>query len=483
LPTTQQANEEISKVLPKYATEHRPEDYWTETALTELPLIAATGGLSSASAFGKSVLSSLGRLGGSEVGRIAGGRLGQVLGDREIGEAVGGIAGGAAGSLGTHALLNRPSKVLPSKILEAEKSAFEAEKSANLAEKTKEYHRAAREVPIEKRKFETAKNNKIKTVSKEITGYENKIKELEKSRKPLYDKATKLEGKSLGSANKLIDTANKISKDIKIGVAPEDRIAIGEHIKSLKKIIKKGELSLSDAKRLKINLNDQKYNYQKSPGFKHYTGELVEGLKEFISENGTPEHNAQWKKAEAAHIEFNNLKKEKSNFVKEKHQEIRDIKQEKLSPEREHFLKIDAQNAKKQLEEVRKGTYEKLLKSNNAQDKILKAIEGSNKGKSFDYGKAGLGAFLGYVGGFGKIGTAIGGLAGKLFDTASNEYRIAQDVIKNHPEIFNEYKSLIKDAVKNDAPKIAKSISEIGQKIEKYNPVQEERKGRFKIVD
>lgn len=68
LPTTQEANQELATFLPKYMTEHRPEDYWTQFALTQAPLLAAGGAFKSLPALAKGIGETLGVLGGSELG-------------------------------------------------------------------------------------------------------------------------------------------------------------------------------------------------------------------------------------------------------------------------------------------------------------------------------------------------------------------------------------------------------------------------------
>lgn len=453
LPTRKQAHEEISQVLPKYFTEQRSGDEPAEFLSSELPFIAAGGGFKSAGNLGRSLLSSLGILGGSEVGSSIGGNIGESFGDREIGELVGGYAGAKGGSKASQFLSNRPSKVIGPKIEKRERDAFDYQQQEKL-----------KEVTGAKKKFEQTKLGQIDTSKKEIASYKNKIKNIEAARKPLYEEAARLQGNSKGSAKKIRNVINEVGQELTKGISSSDASAITHNLNSIDNAIQNGNLSVKDATTIQKNLNDQIYNRGVSNSFKRQMNKVVRSLNDHIKEYGSKEHSEVWEKAEGLHRQLKELQKGEKDFIKNKQQDIRDIKQEKyhLSPQEYN----DA------VRTIGKETYEDVLKSKDSQNSIIDAIE-SIKPSASKYGLGGLGAILGYFG-FGKKGALLLGTAGKLASTAAKEIRVARKAMKKHPELLREYANLIRDASKMDKNKLLNQVNNLGSQIEKEDIKQED---------
>ncbi len=246
LPSTQQAHKEISAVLPEYMTQHRPEDWPAEFALTELPLIAATGGFKSIPAFGRSALQSLGILGGSQLGENIGGTVGEKIGFPNLGRVGGAVAGGHLGGMAARAITPGKTNIVPTKAMAPEKI----------------------------------------------------IEELREQQRPNYEAAIALEGNKAGNATKLINILNDVNEDIGLGMAKSDQNYVRELIKDLDSASINGKMTLAQAKTAKRNINDQLYEHTVSSPVKKQLTKIVGGLNEFIAENGSPEHNKFWQQAE-----------------------------------------------------------------------------------------------------------------------------------------------------------------------------------------
>ena len=258
LPSMEQANKEISQILPEYMTQHRPEDWPAEFALTELPLIAATGGLKSFPAFGRSALQSLGILGGSQLGATAGEALGEQVGMPNLGRVGGALGGGYLGGLGARAAIPTKSSLLPTKVMAPERI----------------------------------------------------IEDLRIQQKPNYDAAVALEGNKTGNAAKFINTLNNVYEDIGLGMAKSDQTYLRDMIKDIDNAISVGKMTLAQAKTAKRNINDQLYEHTVSNPVKKQLTKLIGGLNEFIIENGSPEHNKFWQAAEQNTIDIKKFEKQ-----------------------------------------------------------------------------------------------------------------------------------------------------------------------------
>ena len=246
LPSTQQANKEISAILPEYMTQHKQEDWPAEYALTELPLIALTGGFKSLPAFGRSALQSLGILGGSQLGEEVGGTIGEQIGFPNLGRIGGAVAGGHLGGMAARAITPGKTNIVPTKAIAPEKI----------------------------------------------------IEDLREQQRPNYEAAVILEGNKSGNASKFINILNDVNEDIGLGMSKSDQSYVRELIKDLDNAVSSGEMTLAQAKTAKRNINDQLYEHTVSNPVKKQLTKLVGGLNEFIMENGSPEHNKFWQQAE-----------------------------------------------------------------------------------------------------------------------------------------------------------------------------------------
>jgi hypothetical protein len=392
LPTTSEANEELSTFLPKTMTEHKPEDYWTQFALTQAPFLAAGGAFKSAPAFAKSLTSTLGMLGGSELGSAAGGAIGNALGDEELGATLGGFAGGAAGGHGVNKAItlakNRPSKYFPEKI-----------------------------------------QGKLQS---DIVEYRNKINTLDTQRTENYKKAKGLESAKKGSAKPLRKQINEIYSEME-GVHPTDKKLIRENIRELDNSLASGELSLTSAKRIQKNFNDQIYNRDASRTFKRYMGEITNTLNKFIEEVGGEEHSKPWKEAEAQTRELKKLQRNEKDFIREKKIEMRENKAH-FEPE----------------------------------------TSVANK-----WGLAGLASVLGNAVGGHKIGAIVGGLT-KAGQTLAEEIKFSREVMRNHPEIHQEFKTFIKEADKLPKAEVLRRLDILGNNIKQAQEKDNEKEYKKK---
>lgn len=492
LQTSNLPSEDLSKFLLPEGTSNSA---LSEFVIDELPFILASGGFRSFPALAQSAATSLGIHGGSKLGSSVGGAIGQALGDEERGQILGGLAGGIGGSALTHGAINRPSRELAPKLQAAEQAAFEQGKAGRLAQvgeefaprfkdQAKAFKEATLALPREKSAFQKAQKNAINIVRSEVTNYKNKIKDLNDSRKVFYDNASKLEGKTKANADSIIKTVKDVRKELPKGISLGDRRSISSNLNSLSKAIKKGELSVSNAKKFQKNFNDQIYNFGSSNSFKRQMNEVTQSLNEFIRNNGTPEHNVNWQKAEQATRELKALEKNERAFNKQKNQEIRDINKEKFSPEKEVLLKGTQKEAQQALKLTRdeynratkaigKENYEDFIKSQQKQETAANVLGSFIDKLPSKYGPAGIGAALGYMG-FDKLGALSGGLLGKfagaLTGKLGNEINIVKEAFNKNPKLFDEWAKLIIDSTKQDASKIAFRANNLVKKLEKEIP-------------
>jgi hypothetical protein len=455
LPTTEQAGQEAQTILPEYLTEHKPEDYWAEFTLTELPLIAATGGLSSLPNFLKSVAVSGAALLGGKAGGAAGAEIGKQIGDEEVGQTIGSLTGGFGGVLGAKKLA-RPSQTLIPKIKEQERSVLQNALSTS-----------SNQLLNEQEAFKKFKQGKINTVKNDIKTYNDRIKELDKLRKPLYEEATLLQGNLKGNTADLLDQLKESKKDVKKGVLGKDQALINSNIRKLEKFakLKKG-MKLADAKIFQKNFNDQIYNRDASLSFKRNMAPIVNKLNEFIENTGGAEHSSAWTQAEEATREIKSLERGKKDFLKSSQESIRDINKQEFSPLREETLKREHTAAKNALKDFDKKTYNDLVSDLTTQNKLgnfINTIESNSPGK---YGLAGLGITLGYLTG-GKLGGALGATIGKLASTINKEIQVTAAVMQSHPELLKEFTDAVQAAIKENTPKVLKNLASVNSKIKK----------------
>lgn len=494
LPTMQEANQEISQVLPKYYTESRPEDFWPEFALTTIPLMGKNA-LTSLPGLAKGGLQALTILGGAEAGKAIGGSIGEQFGDEELGQLVGGLGGG----IGAHKLagkvVHRPSS-LTEKVGAKEKNLFEQGKLARLAQAEQEYGpkiaqlekdriKATLAVPKQKSAFDSVKKDSINDLRSDITNYKHSIDTLDKSRNANYKKAAELEKSKIGPTKDLMEKLKQVSDNMEHGVDMADQKLLNDNLGQLRHKAQKGELPLSIAKQFQKNFNDQIYNYNMSRNFKKYMGEVTQSLNEFIEQTGGPEHSKYWKQAEQETRQLKQLQRGQKDFIKEKNEVIRDILKEKFSPEKETVLKNDIKEAttllkgtQKEFSEIKnaigKETFEDLIKSqqksNKITDFITEQIGSTPADKASKYGLAGLVSIGGYILGGGKAGSLIAGALVQGGKTLLDEMRTAREVMKNHPEIYKEYINLLKDYEKLPKVTVARHLTDIGKKIEEDVP-------------
>ena len=292
-PTSQQAHEETSAILPQYMTENKPGDEWPQFAAKELALGAATGGLGRPLAF---LASSLGGLAGGYLGSEAGGAIGKELGDEEVGRALGGLGGGFAGSMGTQVGVKklRPSKALP-------------------------------EI------FTRDKAQRINSTADEMRNFDDKIKTLKQQQHESYKQAQEtIPHSQQADASGLYDKLEGISNTIGSGLTQTEKLSVMERVNSIAGDIKNKKLSIGQAKEARKNINEAIYTRNVPSGVKNKLKEVTGALDEFIETFG-PEHYEHFKRGETSTIEMKQMQKQRNEFMQQKKTQIRDINKESLN--------------------------------------------------------------------------------------------------------------------------------------------------------
>ncbi|MGD1008088.1 MAG: hypothetical protein ABR980_12760, partial [Ignavibacteriaceae bacterium] len=286
---------------------------------------------------------------------------------------------------------------------------------------------------------EKVKTEQIKSIHNEINDYKQNILNLDKERTKNYATAQKLEQSKAGSSEPLLKKTYEVANNITEGVDLADQRLITDNLAMLEKAAQKGEISLESAKRFQKNFNDQIYNYNMSRNFKRHMGDIVGELNNFIGSVGGAEHSNAWQAAESQTRELKNLKKNAKAFVKERETTIKQI--QKAEP----------------------------------LDFTPKETSTMNK-----WGLAGLATVAGYLGGGYQAGLMAGGLV-KGAQKLKNEIKIVRDVMKNNPEIYNEYKNLLQQYQTMPKATIIKNLNSFGEKIEEAQK-QEEMPKKAKII-
>ena len=494
LPSTEQAGEEIG-FLPLSMREHRPEDWPMEFAMTELPFIAAMGGLKSLPALGRAGLQSLGILGGSEVGRNIGGYIGEQLGDQEIGEVLGTLGGGHLGGLAARRLT--PSRVMAKPIYEAEERKFKLGKQNKLQELREEYepriqglkeegHLTEDRLIQEEKRFEASKKEKIQQLRDEKSNYSNSIDQLKGLATENYMLAESLEGGRQGDASKIKKVNEHVNKSIARGVAKSDQNLILNNITAVESAIENGQLTLTDAKELQKNFNDQIFNFGSSISFKRQMRKIVKSLNEFIRNNSSEEHYKAWEAAENATRKYKKLEESEKDFIQAKNTEISELRQEKFPTEEKIYYKRKQDDIKalrtkaiteynNKVKEVGGETFDDFSKNKDAQKNAVQKFYGAFKKGVNVHGLAGLGAILGIF----KLDPAmatLGSLSGYLVRGLYKETKLAMETFQKHPKIFKDYVRLLAESAEMDIPRVANKLNSLGRQIEDvYNKQPSEK--------
>ena len=480
LPTYQEARGEASQVLPAYFSEQRPGDFPAEFLAELIPFAAASGVKTAGQAarYGVRALTGLG-------GAYLGGTAGEAIGG-EPGRITGGILGGLVGAHNAP-FQGKQSTIRPTRALyEAEKEAFETNKLKRLGEvghkyrpRIAEFEKRAQEAvlgfPKEKNKFETLKRKEISTIQQELKDYNNQIKTLETQRAPLYKQAEKLGRGIKGSASNLEKLTELVGAESFKGVPQSDINLILNNLQAMESTIVNGKLSLADAKTLKQNFNDQIYDRNASVPFKRAMAPLVEGLNEFIVNEGGIEHLEPWLKAEEASKQLSQLKKGRKEFETTRNAEIRNIGKRTFDIEQKAALNREAKEFTKelkdlhaergnQLDAIGKETYEKYLRSQdqrNDVERFFGTLVGENPKSK------GLGALLtaaAYALGGWKGAKVTGGLL-YGYNTLKNEANAAVTLFSQHPEYLKKVSDILKYTAPKDLPIARKALHSLDREL------------------
>jgi len=428
LPTEQQAREEFAYPIKKglgallgkergnewadYLTKQRAEDYWLQQAAPEAAIFAATGGVSALKQGAQSALKHGGKhllkSGAIRSGGHVGGELGEGIGgflgeeNKEIGRALGGLAGGVATAAGIHAFENRASSPANrEKISATERAEFEQGKSKRLsqaeseaaqarkefqelkdqrlaqAEKAGKKNVKAKQLAARKSKLELAKekiafdkDNKVKIEQKrqEIKDYDAKIEQLKAESQPQYQAAKLLEEGATGTTEKITDAITEVNDNIALGFNPAQKQILHDNIVPISNAIADGTLDVGKGKIIKDNIRSTKRDYsgREYGSLRRELGKLDNALEVFIEDSTTPAHTKAYKQAQKTYKEYNDMRDNRDNFVKQKNQEIRDINKEKFSPEKEVYLQENIAKSKEEVtqakQEAKKTFTEELAK-------------------------------------------------------------------------------------------------------------------------
>ncbi len=281
----------------------------------------------------------LGLHAGSKVGKEGS----KALGFGEVGQTVGSLVGGLAGSVFAHNIGNpRLSKQL----------------------------------------FNKDKQERVKLAKESHNILEKEIANLEKERTTNYALAKK-EGKLIRElAPEVEDALKAVESEIQLGVLPDESKKILTMLEQLNDHISNGTLNLDTATTFKKNLNAAIYDRNLPTTVKKYYGDINRGLNKFIANIGEkhPQHGNPFRVAEEQTKKLAELKKiyessDVENLVK-------DISKEKYTD----FLDRVFEEQGVAVEDALSNT--KLTLSDAALSGISYAVGGPLVGKSVTAGKA-----------------------------------------------------------------------------------------------
>ena len=418
----------------------------TESALrfglTEAPFIVASGGFSSLPAFGKAAAGSLGMLAGSQAGHAIGESIGG-----EKGGVVGGLAGGIGGSVLTHGLLNKPSK-LYNKIKEAE-----VEKTLKgIQGVSGEHAKKLKEAAVERNaSIQKLRENKILR--------EKRIKELGEGRTPIYNKAYENVGSIAEPAHGLQAILYDVKENVKRGVEKSEQARVKSMVKGIEHHIDRetGELALKDAIQIQKNLNTKlsrakAFGQEALPNVvENKYKQIVKGVNEFIEEVGQnyPEFGEPFKQAEAQTREFKTLINKNKEFAQQQREQLRDIKQ----------------------------NYSDTVKSVKAEYTPAGRLKNTLIKGASNYGAAAIGSVILKGLGVGNASTVLSGLGIKLGQSLVNETKIINNLFKEHPQVYHDYVTALKDYVKTESPKSLTKLKALNNKVDSMLEEKKPQKG------
>lgn len=419
LNTTEQARSQAGKVLPAYMTETRRGDAPYEFLVRDVPLAAASGGLSTLGRAAQTAGTAAGLYAGSALGEQLGRKAGQALGEEQLGAALGSLGGGFAGSAGVRGLINRPSKVIPPKV---------------------------------EQKVETKRTQGLQNLEQEAQQRTGRIKELNRTRGPLYEQAAQA-GKNVfaSSAPELKEALKKVSGQIDAGIEKTDLRRIGDITGQIERFANQKRINLNDAINLKQNLNTSLYDRNLPPMVRKTVTQYRNALSEFIDRVGqeNPELGQPFRAAESKTIELKNLQKTQPEFAKAQ-------KVARQAIEAEYKQALKKPEIVRILDQYVPRNVKNLLPS------IFGFSVGGAAAKALEVSPS--------------ISSGVVGLGSQLY----NESRILRDTYANHPDIFGDYQKLLSAAVKQDIPRLTSIAATIETKLPAQTKPKLIRGGRIK---
>lgn len=436
----EQARQEAAEILPSIMTQKLPLDWLAETAISELPIAAATGGLSS--------LKSLGRYAASaatgHLGALLGGALGETVGAPKMGAVAGGVLGGLVPGF------------IPSRYFKGKIPSLKNKKQ--LAE---EFESIERQLPAEKQALEISKKNRIADKINVIEGYSKKIDNIKEKRTALYSKARQLEKGAAGNPGNLKEIFNKNAKPVELTLDDFHRNLFQDFENKLAQ----GTLPIADAKEFNHMLNDLVYRKNLPNAAKSKVMKIKNSALEFIERVGSPEHTREYKRANKASVKMFKAQKKLGDDIRRTNQEIRNIKGEKIPPTRIHDLKVATRKAQAAIKPSKYETLKQLMSSGSLIGGASGILSGILSSLELPYGLS-----------TGLLGVGLG--------TGMNIYKqanIVSDVYKNHPAQFNAFLKELGKATPDTLVQTVARLNRIAQDIPitKTDRKKESKRGLF----
>jgi hypothetical protein len=178
--------------------------------------------------------------------------------------------------------------------------------------------------------------------------------------------------------------------------------------------------------------------------------------------------------------EYHKLKEGRKDFIKERNEKISEISKERFPLERKAILEHEYGKIKDALKSTNKeysdavkalgkDSYENLVKSKGSQEKMIENVIGA---AIHGAGTTGLAGLLGMFADL-KFGNLTkGGISALLTSFASkfhDEFKLARNVMKEHPELYKEYADVIKNADKWNNKRMVLALNSLGKKIDDYD--------------
>lgn len=489
LPSYEQAEKEIAEYLPDYYYASRQGDLPAELITGQLPFAAIGGVPKTAGQLLRQIPGTAARIGAT----IGGGKIGEEIGglfepsqnlpeeEREqileyrkrLGRDIGGLAGGAAGAIGKQMIVKGAKAVLPSKFFPEElgkEDAIRLRKELN--EKKAAYKKARVKEGGISVKHQQQKLKDIEAVRKKLLQAKNRTKMLDESRTKNYAIATELETKYPVDASDLrkIIASHKKGSSLR-GISRKDKKLINDIIRDIEKALLAGEndlaigkdnISISELKQIKQNINDQIYDVSASTNFKKAAAPYIQGIKKIIKDSNDEAHNIAYERAEAETRQLFKVKKAVKEREKVSRQKEADIRRTKPNQQEVLAAKDASTEARKEMNKAASlMPKDEAMADQHFRDMAARKIGAAESQIKDPYTWGAFVGMLAYAFPQLKWLGALG-LGGK----AIKEYGIAQRARMIDPKIYNSFIKDLKRIATSSVPQTAQIINAWTKKME-----------------